>query len=122
MIGTIVSKFQWFRKRLFQLFHYRAGALAKSTRYPWEKKKIQVLSSIERPSQVQRDYNRIIPEIGTPAPFPKPRGKSPSSYAMLERPAEANPFELISRAPASEISPKSSSFGKQKNQSKESTQ
>lgn len=26
MIGTIVSKFQWFRKRIFQLFHYRAGA------------------------------------------------------------------------------------------------
>jgi hypothetical protein len=56
---------------------YHARSLAKSTRYPWEKKKIEVLGSSERPSQVQRDYNRIIPEIGTPAPFPKPRGKSP---------------------------------------------
>ena len=26
MITTIVSKFQWFRNRLFQLFDYRAGA------------------------------------------------------------------------------------------------
>ena len=26
MITSIVSKFQWFRNRLFKLFHYRAGA------------------------------------------------------------------------------------------------
>ena len=26
MITTIISKFQWFRNRLFHLFHYRAGA------------------------------------------------------------------------------------------------
>lgn len=56
---------------------YHARSLAQSFRYPWEKKKIRVLSSIERPSQVQRDYRRIIREIGTPAPIPKPRGKSP---------------------------------------------
>jgi hypothetical protein len=56
---------------------YHARPLVQSVRYPWEKKKIQVLSSIERPSQVQRDYRRIIREIGTPAPVPKPRGKSP---------------------------------------------
>ena len=55
---------------------YHARSLALAVRYPWEKKKIQVLSSIERPSQVQRDYRRIIREIGTPAPVPKPRGKS----------------------------------------------
>jgi hypothetical protein len=56
---------------------YHGRSLASAVRYPWEKKKIQVLSSIERPSQVQRDYSRIIREIGTPAPAPKPRGKSP---------------------------------------------
>ena len=55
---------------------YHARSFASAVRYPWEKKKIQVLSSIERPSQVQRDYARIIQEIGTPAPVPKPRGKS----------------------------------------------
>jgi Transposase DDE domain len=56
---------------------YHARAFASAVRYPWEKKKPQVLNSIERPSQVQRDYGRIIREIGTPAPVPKPRGKSP---------------------------------------------
>ena len=66
----------WIGLLAYNMLYY-ARSLAKSTRYPWEKKKIQVLSSIERPSQVQRDYNRIISEIGTPAPFPKPRGKSP---------------------------------------------
>jgi len=56
---------------------YHARSLASAVRYPWEKKNIPVLGAIERPSQVQRDYARIIPEIGTPAPVPKPRGKSP---------------------------------------------
>lgn len=70
------ENWQWIGLLAYNMLYY-ARSLAKSTRYPWEKKKIQVLSSIERPSQVQRDYNRIIQEIGTPAPFPKPRGKSP---------------------------------------------
>jgi len=56
---------------------YHAKTLAKPTVYPWEKRKIQVLQSNQRPSQVQRDYGRIIRGIGTPAPIPKPRGKSP---------------------------------------------
>ena len=56
---------------------YHTRSLTSAVKYPWEKKKIKVLSSIERPSQVQRDYRRIIRKIGTPAPIPKPRGKSP---------------------------------------------
>ena len=56
---------------------YHARSLARPVRYPWEKKKIQVFATIESPSQVQRDYSRIIRRIGTPAPIPKPRGKSP---------------------------------------------
>ena len=55
---------------------YHARKLTQPERYPWEKKKIRVLTA-ERPSQVQRGYGRIIPGIGTPAPIPKPRGKSP---------------------------------------------
>jgi len=70
------ENWHWIGILAYNMLYY-ARSLAKSTRYPWEKKKISVLSSIERPSQVQRDYNRIIQEIGTPAPFPKPRGKSP---------------------------------------------
>ena len=82
------ENWHWIGLLAYNMLYY-ARSLAKSTRYPWEKKKIQVLSSIERPSQVQRDYNRIIPEIGTPAPFPKPRGKSPGrrlGHKIGERP------------------------------------
>jgi hypothetical protein len=82
------ENWHWVGLLAYNMLYY-ARSLAKSTRYPWEKKKIQVLSSIERPSQVQRDYNRIIPEIGTPAPFPKPRGKSSGrqlGYKMGARP------------------------------------
>lgn len=57
------------------LYHVRQ--LANATTYPWEKKKIQVIAPSQRPSQVQRDYSRIIRGIGTPASIPKPRGKSP---------------------------------------------
>ena len=71
------ENWHWIGLLAYNMLYY-ARSLAKSIRYPWEKKKIEVLGSIEGPSQVQRDYSRIIPEIGTPAPFPKPRGKSPA--------------------------------------------
>lgn len=54
---------------------YQARHLTQAVRYPWEKRTINVLT--QRPTQVRRDYERIIREIGTPAPVPKPRGKSP---------------------------------------------
>ncbi|MGH2639790.1 MAG: transposase, partial [Rhabdochlamydiaceae bacterium] len=53
---------------------FRGRGMARSIRYPWEKKKISVVGTIQGPTQVQRDYERIIREIGTPAPIPKPRG------------------------------------------------
>jgi len=56
---------------------YHARQLTQPARYPWEKKVVRVVTAVERPSQVQRDYSRIIRGIGTPAPIPKTRGKSP---------------------------------------------
>ena len=56
---------------------YHARQLTQPVAYPWEKRKIQIIATTERPSRVQRDYGRIIRGIGTPAPIPKPRGKSP---------------------------------------------
>jgi hypothetical protein len=56
---------------------YHARQLTQPVRYLWEKKIERVSTATERPSQVQRDYDRIIRGIGTPAPIPKPRGKSP---------------------------------------------
>lgn len=56
---------------------YHARQLTQPVAYPWEKRKVHVVATTQRPSQVQRDYGRIIRGIGTPAPIPKPRGKSP---------------------------------------------
>jgi Transposase DDE domain len=57
------------------LFHARQ--LTQPVAYPWEKRKVRIIVTVQRPSQAQRDYGRIIRGIGTPAPVPKPRGKSP---------------------------------------------
>lgn len=54
---------------------YQARQLAVEIRYPWEKHKI-TSDRVAPAAQVQRDYDRIIREIGTPARIPKPRGKS----------------------------------------------
>ncbi len=69
------------------LFHARQ--LTRPVTYPWEKRKVHAITATERPSQVQRDYGRIIRGIGSPAPIPKPRGKSsgrPLGYNSGERP------------------------------------
>ena len=55
-----------------------ARDLTKANRHPWQrhlaaKQKGEILS----PTQVQRDFSRIIQRFGTPARSPKPRGKSP---------------------------------------------
>jgi hypothetical protein len=83
---------------------YHARSLALAVRYPWEKKKIQVLSSIERPSQVQRDYRRIIREIGTPAPVPKPRGKSPGRQ-LGQKSGERQDRPVIRKSAKEETTP-----------------
>jgi hypothetical protein len=56
---------------------YQASSLAKPSRYPWEKRTVVVVQFKQTPTMVQRDFERIIQEIGTPACIPKPRGKSP---------------------------------------------
>jgi hypothetical protein len=54
---------------------YQARQLAVEMKYPWERYKVTA-NRIAPATQVQRDYNRIIREIGTPSQIPKPRGKS----------------------------------------------
>jgi hypothetical protein len=101
------ENWHWIGLLAYNMLYY-SRSLAKSTRYPWEKKKIEVLSSIESPSQIQRDYNRIISEIGTPAPFPKPRGKSPGRQqghkikARPEQPVIWKSVEKESKEPEKE--------------------
>jgi hypothetical protein len=44
---------------------------------PWERYLPSVVDKIITPAMTQRDMSRIIRQIGTSAPVPKPRGKSP---------------------------------------------
>jgi hypothetical protein len=44
---------------------------------PWERYLPSVLNKLITPAAAQRDMSRIIRQIGTPSPAPKPRGKSP---------------------------------------------
>lgn len=64
---------------------YHARQLTQAVRYPWEERKVHAIGTAQKPSQVQRDYGRIIREIGTPAPIPKPRGKSPGREIGCKR-------------------------------------
>jgi hypothetical protein len=57
------------------LFLWLARPLAQQHWRPWEK--YLARTPYLSPSHVQRDYARIIAEIGTPARLPKPRGMAP---------------------------------------------
>jgi hypothetical protein len=55
---------------------YQVRQVAVEVKYPWERRKVTAVAKTVSVTQVQRDYTRIIREIGTPARIPKPRGKS----------------------------------------------
>ena len=54
-----------------------ARDLAEALPRPWERYLPETKRETASPSTVQRDFGRIIRQIGTPAEAPKPRGKSP---------------------------------------------
>ena len=54
-----------------------ARSQAETLLRPWERYLPQPEAGITSPAQVQRDFGRIIGQIGTPAQAPKPRGYSP---------------------------------------------
>ncbi len=54
-----------------------ARDLAEALPRPWERYLPDAERETASPSTVQRDFRRIIRQIGTPAALPKPRGKSP---------------------------------------------
>ena len=56
---------------------------------PWERSLPQQKSSTISPTLVQRDFERLIAQFGTPARAPKPRGKSPGrkkGFRLASRP------------------------------------
>jgi DDE superfamily endonuclease len=66
----------WWICLIAYMMLYMSRNLTEEVCYPWEKKKEQSSLSEQSPSRVQRDYERIIRQIGTPARIPKRRGKS----------------------------------------------
>ena len=71
------ENWQWICLLAYQML-YMSRNLAQEIRYPWEKARAHKKEGTEKsPSQVHRDFERIIREIGTPAKSSKPRGKSP---------------------------------------------
>ena len=71
---------------------WAARHLATHLPKPWERYSTQNNDKIVTPSVVQRDFQRIISEIGTPARTPKPRGNSLGRLkGQIQRPRTKQP-------------------------------
>jgi hypothetical protein len=67
----------WKLVHLAYLQLWIAKEYAVSQPYPWQRYLPQVKEKLLSPTMVQRSFERIIRQFGTPAQTPKPRGKSP---------------------------------------------
>ena len=67
--------------------------LAQALPHPWEKPPTSLKTRALSPSYVQRDYERMIRQIGTIAAAPKRRGKSPGR--PRGRVAKQRPYQPI---------------------------
>ena len=75
----------WLLVRLAYLQLWLARDLAKALWHPWQRYLARQPETVRTPSQVQRDFSRIIRQIGTPARMPKRRGKSPGWQEGVQR-------------------------------------
>jgi hypothetical protein len=67
----------WRLVALADLQLWAAKELVAQLPRPWERYLPSVVNKLVTPAAAQRDMGRIIRQIGTPSPAPKPRGKSP---------------------------------------------
>ena len=75
-----------------------ARNLAEAMPRPWERYLPQAERGTASPTMVQRDFGRIIRQIGTPAERPKRRGKSPGR-AKGDRQPRRRRYPVIKKAP-----------------------
>jgi len=85
--GMVLDKFQtlddkheenWWRLVVLAYLQlWAAKGLVSQLPRPWERYLPSILNKLITPAAAQRDMSRIIRQIGTPSPAPKPRGKSP---------------------------------------------
>ena len=66
---------------------WAARELAEQVPYPWERYLPTKNGATASPSTTQRDFGRLIQQVGTPAKSPKPRGKSPGRPKGQTQPA-----------------------------------
>jgi len=77
-----------------------ARDLAEAMLRPWERYLPEAERETASPSIVQRDFGRIIRQIGTPAEPPKPRGKSPGrAKAERQQPRKRHPVIKKNKKP-----------------------
>jgi hypothetical protein len=77
-----------------------ARALARALPRPWERSLPQPATGIATPTTVQRNFGRIIRQLGTPAAVPKPRGNSPGRpKGQRQRRRERQPVVKKGAAP-----------------------
>jgi hypothetical protein len=67
----------WQMVQLAYVQLWMARSLAQGLPNPWERYLTYPNTEVSSPSATQRDFGRILQQIGTPAKAPKPRGKSP---------------------------------------------
>ena len=82
----------WQIVQLAYLQLWLARSLAQSLPRPWERYLPHPNPDTATPAATQRDFGRIIRQIGTPAKHPKPRGKSPGrASGQRQRPRIRHP-------------------------------
>ncbi len=86
------EEYWWLLVHLAYLQLWVARKVARSLPRPWERSLPEIKDQPPSPAMVQRDFGRIIRQMGTPAQPPKRRGYSPGRrkgtvFALRDRPA-----------------------------------
>ena len=74
---------------------WAARHLAHHMPRPWERYLPPAVNQEISPSMVQRDFARLIQQLGTPARAPQPRGNSPGRLAGTKLPARPRPKVVV---------------------------
>lgn len=93
----------WHIVHLAYLMLWVARPLAQHLPRPWEKYLPQSKHKVITPAIVQRDFSRLISQLGSPARSPKPRGKSPGrkqGQRLAPRPRHSVVYKGQKQAPA----------------------
>lgn len=92
---TIRSEKWWQLVHLAYAQLWLARSVAHALPRPWERNLPQMKTPLISPALVQRDFGRIIRQIGTPAQMPKPRGISLGRATGTKLPPRPRPLVVV---------------------------